>query len=141
MLLVSAVQQRESVTQYTYIPSLLRLPPTLPSHPSQSSQRILCYTAASHQLSALHMAMYLCQCYSLSQSHSPLLPTPMPTCPFSIPACKQVHLNHFSRSPYIGLNIRYLFFFLTSYGYCLSFLFSGCLHCFSSSIPFFPDHC
>ena len=40
------------ITEYTYIPFLLSLPPTSLSHPSRSSQSTelssLCYTAASH---------------------------------------------------------------------------------------------
>ena len=51
---------------YTYIyPHILplRLPPTLPIHPSrwtQSTELIsLCYVAASHQLSILHLVVYI----------------------------------------------------------------------------------
>ena len=43
--------------KYTYIPSLLSLPPLSPSHSSRSSQSTRlgsqCYTATSHQLSVL----------------------------------------------------------------------------------------
>ena len=49
---------------YTYIPSLLGLPPSpSPSHPSRSSQGTelssLCYTAGSHQLSILQMVVHI----------------------------------------------------------------------------------
>ena len=61
---------------YVYIYLLTLGPlshPTPTSHPSKSSQSTklsyLCYTAASHQLSILHMVVYMCQCYSLSSSH------------------------------------------------------------------------
>ena len=60
---------------YTYIPisppSYMPLPPSL-SHPSRWSQSTeltsLCYAAVSHQLSILHMVVYICQCYSLTSS-------------------------------------------------------------------------
>ena len=59
-----------------------------------------CYTAASHQLSILHMIVYMCQFQSPNSSHSLLYP--MSTSLFSMSAslflpCKQVHLYHFSR--------------------------------------------
>ena len=71
-------------TIYIYIPYLLSLPspPLLslpPCHPSRSSQStrlgILCYTAASHQLSILHVVVYKCQRYFLNSSHP--LPPPL----------------------------------------------------------------
>ena len=59
----------------TYIPILLSLTPT--PHPSRSSQSpelsSLCYRAASHSLSVLHVVVYVCQCYSLCPSHPLLL--------------------------------------------------------------------
>ena len=46
--------------------------PTSPSHPSRWSQSTelisLCYAAASHSLSILHLVAYICQCYSLTSS-------------------------------------------------------------------------
>ena len=81
--------------------SLLGLLPTPQSYPSRLSQSpqlsSLCYTAASPQLSVLHMVVYTCQYYSPNLS----LP-PMPTCPFSTSVslflpCRQVHLYHFYR--------------------------------------------
>ena len=60
---------------YTFIPSLLSLPPTRPSHPSRPSQSMelssLWYTEDSHQLSILYMAVYTCQFYSLNSSCHP----------------------------------------------------------------------
>ena len=54
----------------TYIPSLLHLLPIpLPCHPSRLSQSTelspLWYTAAPHQLSISHTAVWLCRCYSV----------------------------------------------------------------------------
>ena len=73
--------------KYTYIPSLLSLPPNSTSHPSRSSQSSrlgsLCCTATSHQPSTLHKIEYICQCYFLHLSHS--LPPPL---------CPQVHSLH-----------------------------------------------
>ena len=58
---------------YTYSPSLLDLPPTPPSHSSRSPQSTeqssLCYTAGSHQLSVLHMAVHIRQSQSPNSSH------------------------------------------------------------------------
>ena len=68
---------------YPHIPSLLRLPPTLPIPPllshssrwSQSTELIsLCNAPASRQLSILHLVMYICQCYSLTSSQLTLPP-------------------------------------------------------------------
>ena len=58
---------------YPHIFSLLRLLPPSLSHPSrwtQSTKLIsLCYVAASHQLSILHLVVYICPCHSLTLSH------------------------------------------------------------------------
>ena len=68
---------------YSHIPSLLRLPPTLPIPPLQVVTKhqadlpeliSLCYAAASHQLSLLHLVVYVCQCKSLTSSHLTLPP-------------------------------------------------------------------
>ena len=55
--------------------------PSLPSslsHPSRWSQSTelisLCYAAASHQLSVLHLVVYICPCHSLTLSHLTLPP-------------------------------------------------------------------
>ena len=66
---------------YTYIsislPSCIPLPPSL-SHPSRWSQSIklisLCYAAASHKLSILHLVVYICPCHSLTLSQLTLPP-------------------------------------------------------------------
>ena len=59
-------------------PSCVSLPPSL-SHPSRWSQRTelisLCYVAASHQLSILHLVLYICPCHSLTLSQL-TLPSP-----------------------------------------------------------------
>ena len=63
---------------YPHIPSLLRLPPTLPIPPLQVVTKhkliSLCYAAASHQLSILHLVVYICQCHSLTSSQLTLPP-------------------------------------------------------------------
>ena len=67
---------------YTYIPisppSCISLLPSL-SHPSKWSQSTklvsLHYAVASHQLSILHLVVYICQCHSLTSSQL-ILPTP-----------------------------------------------------------------
>ena len=70
--------------KYTHVPSLLNLlppppphPTSSPSHPSRLSRStklgFLCYTAASHCLSVLHVGVYVRQCYSVHSS-LPLLP-------------------------------------------------------------------
>ena len=66
---------------YTYIPisppSCVSLPPSL-SHPSRWSQSTMlispCDAAASHQLSVLHLVVYIYQCYSLTSSQVTLPP-------------------------------------------------------------------
>ena len=70
---VFAVQQCKSAI-CIHIPSLLSPPPTHPQyHPSRSSQNTelssRCYTAAPHQLSVLHLVVYICQWYSPDLSH------------------------------------------------------------------------
>ena len=63
---------------YSHISSLLRLPPTLPIPPPRWPQSIelisLCYAAASHQLSILHLVVYTCPCHSLTSSQLTLPP-------------------------------------------------------------------
>ena len=66
------------VYMYPHIPSLSRVPPTLPIHPSRWSQSTklisLCYAAALHQLPILHLVVYICQCHSLTLSQLSLPP-------------------------------------------------------------------
>ena len=63
---------------HVYIYLLLRELPSPPSQPSRSSQSAelssLQYTTAFHQLSVLHMVVYICQCYCLNSSYS-LIPS------------------------------------------------------------------
>ena len=103
---------------YPHIPSLLRLPPS-PSHYSRWSQSTelisLCYAAASHQLSILHLIVCICQCYSLTSSQ---LPLPLPhvlksilyVCIFIPVLPLGSSEEFFFQSPYICVSIRYLFF-------------------------------
>ena len=55
---------------YTYIPSVFSLRPLHSSHASRSSQNSrlgsLRYTATSHQLSILHLIVYICWCHFLT---------------------------------------------------------------------------
>ena len=64
---------------YTHIPSLMSLPPLPPSHPSRSSQSGLSPSyqtglpplySTSHQLSILHIIVYISWCCFLHSSHS-----------------------------------------------------------------------
>ena len=82
---------------YTYITSLSSLPPPPLFHPSRSSQSArlgpLCYIAASHQLSVLHIAVYTCWCYFLHSSHSFLPPLYLQVC------CLYLHPHRRISSP------------------------------------------
>ena len=49
--------------------SLLSPHPTSPGHQSVRLSS-LCYTATSHQMTILHMVVYICRCYFLHLSHS-----------------------------------------------------------------------
>ena len=62
---------------YTYIPSLVNLPPTHHPPPGHHSTElsVLCCTAASDWLSILHVVVDTCQSYSPISSH-PLFPAP-----------------------------------------------------------------
>ena len=105
---------------YTYIPisppSSVSLPPSLSHHSrwSQSTKLIsLCYVAASHGLSILHLVVYICQCYSLTSSQLTLpacrvLKSILYICIF-IPVLPLVSSEPFF-IPYICTSIRYLFF-------------------------------
>ena len=114
---------------YTYIyipispPSCDSLPPSIlhPSRLSQSTELIsLCYEAASHQLSILHLVVYISPYHSLTSSQ---LTFPPPRVLKSI-----LYINvfipvlplgssepfFFFQIPYICVSIRYVFLFLTS---------------------------
>ena len=97
---------------YSHISSLLRLPPSL-SHPSRWSQSTklisLCYVAASHQLSVLHLVVYKVHA---TLSLCPRLPFPLPVCssPFSMSASLFLSCPQDFQIPYICVSIQYLFF-------------------------------
>ena len=67
---------------YPHIPSILRLPPTLPIPPlqvvtkHQADLPVLCscFPLAIYQLSILHLVVYTCPCYSLTSSQFTLPP-------------------------------------------------------------------
>ena len=74
---------------YVYIYPIPLEPPSYPpyhcSRSSQSTELHVLYRAALHQLSVLHMVVYICQCYSINSSHPPLFPL-----------CPQAHSLHTS---------------------------------------------
>ena len=104
---------------YPHIPSLLHLPPTLPIPPlqSQSTELIsLHYGVASHQLSILHLIVYISPCHSLTSSQLTLPPpcvlkSILYVC-FFIPVLSLDSSEpfFFFQIPYICVSIRYLFF-------------------------------
>ena len=63
---------------YPHISSLLRLPPILPIPHlwvvTKHRADLLCYVAASHELSVLHLVVYICPCHSLTSSQLTLPP-------------------------------------------------------------------
>ena len=69
-MLVSAKHQKPNMNQprYTYVPSLLNLPPTF--HPSRLSQSPGLSSLIHTGLSVLHMAVYMFQCHYPLSSHS-----------------------------------------------------------------------
>ena len=100
---------------YTYVPSFLDRPP--PQFPHSRSPQItelssLHYIPGSHQLSILHMVVYVCQTQS---SIHPTIPFPNPhvhltglsVC-LSIPALQIGSSVPFFQIPYICINIQYL---------------------------------
>ena len=107
---------------YIYIyphdpPSCVSLPPSL-SHLSRWSQSTklisLCHAAASHQLSILHLEVYICQCQFLTSSQLTLPPpcvlkSILYVCVF-IPARPLGSSVPFFQIPYMCISIRYLFF-------------------------------
>ena len=116
VVLVSAIQWcKSALSLHISPPSGASLPSPHPSRSSQSPRLgSPCHTATSHQLSALHMTMYMCRCYVLCSSHS-FLPVLCPQahflylCLHSFPA--QVHRYHFPKS-HINVLIS-VFLFLT----------------------------
>ena len=107
-----------------YPPSCVSFPPSI-SNPSrwwQNTELIsLCHAAASHQLSVLHLVVYICQCFSLTLSQL-IFPLPVSSSPFSMSvssflSCLQVHQNHFFSfsldSIYMSKHTVFVFLFLT----------------------------
>ena len=61
----SRLRDQTRIYIYTYIPSLLELPRIPPLWVTMSTElNSPCYTAASHSLSVLHMALLVCQSQS-----------------------------------------------------------------------------
>ena len=87
-MLVFAIQQRESAISVHLSPPSWTSFHTSNPHPSRLSQSTvlssLCYIATSHELSILHMVMYMLPCYSLKSSH-PLLSRTL--CPLVCSLC------------------------------------------------------
>ena len=104
---------------YPHIPSLLRLPPTLPIPPLQVVTKheliSLCYAGASHQLSILHLVVYICPCHSLTSFQLTLTPPHVKSilyvCIFIpvLPLGSSEPLFFF-QIPYICVSLQYLFF-------------------------------
>ena len=118
---------------YTYIPispsSCASLPRSL-SHPSRWSQSTelisLGYAAASHQLSVIHLVVYICQCYSFISSQLTLPPpcvlkSMLYLCVF-IPVLPLGSSEPFSflQIPHICVSIRYLFFSFRLTSHCMT---------------------
>ena len=107
---------------YPHISSLWCLPPTLPIPPlqwSQSTELIsLCYAAASHQLSILHLVVFISPCHSLISSQ---LTLPLPRVLKSI-----LYICNFIPVLPLGSSEPLSFFFfrfhiyVLAYGICLS---------------------
>ena len=121
---------------YPHIPSLLHLPPTLPIPPLQVVTKhqltSLCYATASHQLSILHLVVYM----SVPLSHFiPAYPSPS--------LCPQVHSLHLHiyscpAPRFIGT----IFFFLDSIYMCQHMVFVFLLTYFTlyDRLQFHPPH-
>ena len=105
----------------TYISPCL-LPLVSPSHPplshpsrwSQSTELIsLCYVAASHQLSILHLVVYICPCHSLTSAHLTLPPPGVKSILYVCVFIPDLSLGFF----------RTIFFFLDSIYMCQHMVF------------------
>ena len=109
---------------YPHISSLLCLPPILPIPPLQVITKhradlpVLC--AASHQLSILHLVVYICPCHSLTLSQLTLPPprvlkSILYVCVF-IPGLPLGSSEpfFFFQIPYMCQHIVFVFLFLTS---------------------------
>ena len=116
--------------------SCVSLPPSL-SHLSrwtQSTELIsLCYVAASHQLSILHLVVYICPCHSLTWSQ------------LTLPPPRVLRSNSMSASLFLSCPqvLQKHFFFLDSYLYVLAydicFSLSDLLHLYDG-LQVHPPH-
>ena len=101
--------------RYTYVPSLLNLPFFSPSHPSRLSLSTsfvsLNHIANFPCLSALHMIIYVFQCYSLKSSLF-LLP---PLCPKVCPLCLHILCCSANRIFLDSIYMRYIWYLLFSF--------------------------
>ena len=97
-------------------PSSASLPSSV-SHPSRSLQSTepisLCYAAASHQPTILHLVVYTCRCFShfapASPSHTPYLQVhSLCLCLYSCPVTRFISTIFFY-IPSICVSIQYLF--------------------------------
>ena len=126
-LLYNKVNQLQ-IYIYPHISSLLHLPPTLLIPPlwvdKKNTELIsLCYAAASHQLTVLHLVVYICPSHSLTSSQLTLPPlhilkSILYTCVF-IPVLPLGSSDHF-----LIFKIKYVY--VLAYGIC--FTLSDLLH-------------
>ena len=107
---------------YPHISSLLHLPRPSLSHPSRWSQSTklisLCYAAASHWLSILHLVVYICPCRSLTSSQLTLPPPPVLKSIFYLcvfipvlPLGSSEPFFLFFQIPYIGIGLKKIVLF------------------------------
>ena len=116
------IQKHQAATSVHMSPSsLTSQPPPTPSHLSRLSQspRLspFCYTANSHFLSSLGLAMYMFPCSSVSSSH--LLMSVLYVC-ISIATLKIGSSMSYFKIPYICINIWYLFFSFRLTSLCIT---------------------
>ena len=103
-------------------PTCISLPPSL-THPSKWSQNTklisLCYVAASHQLSILHLVVYIYPCHSLTSSQLTLPPPcvrkshSLRLCLYSCPAPRFMRTIFFFQILYICQHTVFVFLILT----------------------------
>ena len=117
-VLVSALQQSESAICIHIFPISPPLePPSRTPYPTplgdikhRADLPVLC---GSLPLAILHLVVYICQCYSLTTSLSPLPPCVLKSilyiCVF-IPALSLCLSVPFFKIPYICVSVRYLFY-------------------------------
>ena len=109
---------------YSCIPFHLSFPPQ-PRSSQSPALSPLCYEAASHEWSVLHVVVYICQCYSLNSSHL-LLPL---LCPQICSLCLLLHCcpaNWFICAIFLDSIYIYIYIYI-----CISIRFT--LHCMTGS--------